>query len=312
MRSTAEAFAAYADTIVKALGTRVKNWITLNEIKCFTRHAYGIGQKAPGAREREAVVNQTCHTALLAHGHGVRAVREHGGRGARVGITDNPDVPVPLTETSRDIAAARTAFINDNIRVLDPLYRGCYSGAYRRATGKDAAKYHKKDFRLISLPTDFLGLNIYSGYFVRAGKNGRPEALPLPPSYPCTDAAWGAHVPQSIYWGPRHAVEIYGVKQVYITENGAGYNDRPPSGGEVHDLHRRELVRNYLKELHRGIGDGVPVKGYFLWSFMDNFEWQDGYDRRLGVVYCDFNTQKRTPKTSAFWYGRVMRENRIV
>ncbi|MDR2674702.1 MAG: beta-glucosidase [Opitutaceae bacterium] len=312
VRATADAFATYADTIVKAFGDRVKNWITLNEIICFTRHAYGTGQKAPGAKEGEAVVNQTHHTALLAHGHGVRAVREHGGRDARVGLADNPGVPIPVTETERDIIAARTAFINANIRVIDPIYRGYYSAAYRRITGKDAAVCRKKDFDLISMPADFLGQNIYSGYFVRAGKDGRPETLPLPPSYPRTDAPWGAHVPQSIYWGPRHAAEAYGVKCIYITENGAGYNDRPPANGEMHDLHRRDFVRNYLKEVRRGIGDGVPVKGYFLWSFMDNFEWQDGYARRFGVVYCDFKTQKRTPKTSALWYGRVMKENRLV
>ncbi|RRJ94254.1 beta-glucosidase [Opitutaceae bacterium TAV4] len=312
VRSTADAFATYADTIVQNLSSRVKNWITLNEIVCFTRLAYGIGEKAPGTKESEAVVNQTYHTALLAHGHGVRAVREHGGRGARVGLTDNSTVPIPVTETERDIAAARTAFINDNIRVLDPIYRGHYSATYRRITGKDAAKFQKKDFELISLPTDFLGQNIYSGYFVRAGKGGKPEQLPFPPGYPRADAPWLAHAPQAIYWGPRHAAEIYDVGPVYITENGAGYDDLPPVKGEVHDLHRRDLVRNYLKEVHRAIGDGVPLKGYFLWSFMDNFEWQDGYNRRFGVVYCDFTTQKRTPKTSALWYSRVMQENRIV
>ncbi|AHF92127.1 beta-glucosidase [Opitutaceae bacterium TAV5] len=312
VRSTADAFATYADTLVKALGSRVKHWITLNEILCFTRLAYGIGEKAPGKKESEAVVNQTYHTALLAHGHGVRAVREHGGRGARVGLTDNSSVPVPVTETDRDIAAARTAFVADNIRVLDPIYRGHYSATYRRITGKNAAKYQKKDFDLISLPTDFLGQNIYTGYFVRAGKGGKPEALPYPASYPRADAPWLAHTPQAIYWGPRHAAEIYGASSIYITENGAGYDDLPPVKGEVHDLHRRDLVRNYLKEVHRAIGDGVPLKGYFLWSFMDNFEWQDGYNRRFGVVYCDFKTQKRTPKTSALWYSRVMAENRIV
>ncbi|MDR0901192.1 MAG: beta-glucosidase, partial [Opitutaceae bacterium] len=294
-RSTADAFATYADTIVKELGSRVENWITLNEICCFTRLAYGGGDKAPGAAESEAVVNQTYHTALLAHGHGVRAVREHGGRGARVGLTDNSNVPIPVTETERDIAAARIAFINDNIRVLDPIYRGHYSAAYRRITGKNAAQYQSKDFDLISLPTDFLGQNIYTGCFVRAGKGGKSEPLPFPPSYPRADAPWLAHAPQSIYWGPRHAAEIYGIKNIYITENGAGYDDAPPVRGEVLDLHRRDLVRNYLKEVHRGIGDGVPVRGYFLWSFMDNFEWQDGYARRFGVVYCDFATQKRTP-----------------
>jgi len=116
----------------------------------------------------------------------------------------------------------------------------------------------------------------------------------------------------SLAWGPRLAAEVYGVPSIHITENGAGYNDLPPVGGEVLDLHRRDYVRNYLREVQRAIDDGVPINGYFLWSFMDNFEWADGYARRFGVVYCDFETQQRTPKASAHWYSEVMRKNAIV
>lgn len=311
-RRVADAFATYADTIVKAYGDRVKNWITLNEIFCFTKLGYGGGDKAPGLDLPAQVVNQTYHHALLCHGHGVRAVREHGGRGARVGLTDNSIVSVPLTETAADIAAARAQFIHDNARILDPIYHGGYGAAYRKAVGKDAAKFEKNDFKLISLPTDFLGMNIYTGQFVRAGKGGKPEILPFPAAYPTADAPWLKHLPQSIYWGTRHVAEIYDVKSIYITENGAGYDDAPPATGECNDLHRLNLVRNYLAELRRGIQDGVPVDGYFLWSFMDNFEWQDGYDRRFGVVYCDFKTQKRTPKFSAKYFSKVIAENRVV
>ena len=106
--------------------------------------------------------------------------------------------------------------------------------------------------------------------------------------------------------------EIYGVKAIYITENGAGYDDALPVNDEVQDIHRRNYVRACLRELHRGIADGVPTRGYFLWSFMDNFEWQDGYARRFGIVYNDFKTQKRTPKLSALWYQRVIAENQLV
>ena len=312
-RRVADAFATYADTIVKAYGDRVKNWITLNEIFCFTYLGYGNGAKAPGLKLPMGEVNQTFHHALLCHGHGVRAVREHGGRGARVGLTDNSNIGVPLTETEADIAAARLHFVQSNWKTIDPIYRGHYDPAYLRSAGKDAPKFQKEDFKLISLPTDFLGMNIYTGAFIRAAK-GKPkyEVLPFPASYPQADASWLKILPQSLYWGPRHAAEVYGVKAIYITENGCGYNDAPPVDGEVHDLHRRDLVRNYLGELRRGIVDGVPVKGYFLWSFMDNYEWEDGYDRRFGVVYCDFKTQKRTPKTSARWFSTVIAENRIV
>ena len=313
-RRVADAFATYADTIVKAYGDRVKHWITLNEIFCFTTLGYGTGSKAPGLKLPASVVNQTYHHALLCHGHGVRAVREHGGRGARVGLTDNSSIGVPVTETEADIAAARAHFSDTNPRTLDPIYRGRYSSAYLRAAGKDAPRVEKGDFALISLPTDFLGLNIYTGCFVRAPAKGRAkfEALSFPPSYPQADAPWLKIMPQSIYWGPRLAAEVYGVKAVYITENGCGYDDAPPVDGEVHDLHRRDLLRNYLGELRRATVDRVPVKGYFLWSFMDNYEWEDGYERRFGVVYCDFKTQKRTPKLSAKWYREVITQNRLL
>lgn len=311
-RRTADAFSIYAETIVRAYGDRVKNWITMNEILCFTRLGYGNGQKAPGLRLSEQIVNQTYHTALLAHGHGVSAVREHGGKGARVGLTDNSEGFIPLTETKADIAAAESAFITANTRVLEPVFRGLYSAEFLRSAGADAPKVQQDDMKLISQPTDFLGLNIYYGQFVRADKGGHPEILPFPPSYPAADAAWLRHTPQAIYWTTRFAAEIYGIKAIYITENGAGYDDLPPCNGEVLDLHRRDYLRNYLCELHRSISDGVPVMGYFLWSFMDNYEWEDGYQRRFGVVYCNFKNQKRTPKASAGWYSRVMAENAIV
>jgi beta-glucosidase len=311
-RQVVDAFARYADTIVRAYGDRVKHWITLNETSCFTRQAYGGTTRPPAANEPEAVINQTYHHAMLAHGHGVRAVREHGGRGSRVGLTDDARIFVPVIENAANIAAARAAFVDANVRVLDPIYRGHYSPDYFRVTGRDRAVCAKGDFALIGLRTDFLGLNIYTGSFVRAGKRGRPEILPWPKGYPEADARWLKHVPQAMYWGPRLVRETYGVKAIYITENGAGYDDAPPANGEVMDLHRREYVRHCLGELHRAVREGLPVRGYFLWSLLDNFEWADGYARRFGIVYNDFQTQRRTPKLSARWYAEVMRRNRLV
>src|ERR1700679_2783982 len=116
-------------------------------------------------------------------------------------------------------------------------------------------------------------------------------------------------MPQVIYWALKFTHENYGPKEIFVTENGCGYNVEPVVNGEVHDLHRREFIRSYLRELHRAINDGVPVKGYFLWSFMDNYEWEDGYTRRFGIVHVDFATQKRTPKLSSRWYSEVIRNN---
>ena len=310
-REVVDAFARYADTVVRAL-PGVKNWITMNEISCFTEKAYGGGNKAPGLDEGAAVVNQTYHHALLCHGHGVRAVREHGASDARVGLTDNPSVVIPVTETPADIAAAKKVFIEENIRVLDPLYRGAYAESYLRNAGAARPRVGKEDFALIGQRTDFLGLNIYSGSFVRAGADGRPEKLPFPANYPRADSPWLWHTPQALYWGPRMVADLYKVNSLYITENGCGYDEETVVDGQCLDLHRRDYLRNYLTELRRAIHDGVPVDGYLLWSFFDNFEWQDGYQRRFGICHVDFQTQRRTPKLSAHWYAAVMRENRVL
>jgi beta-glucosidase len=313
VRGTADAFARYADTIVRAYGDRVKNWITLNEIFCFTRLGYGTGQKAPGARESEQVVNQTYHHALLAHGAGVRAVREHGGKGARVGLTDNVIVTVPVDLQPANVTAAQRAFVEENVRVLEPLFTGRYGATYRRITGADAARVERGDLQRISAPMDFLGLNIYTGFFVRAGRRGRPERLAFPASYPAADCKWLYLMPQVLYWGPRHVADLYAKRlPLYITENGAGYDEAPPVNGEVHDLHRLECVRNNLTQLRAVMKEGVPVKGYFLWSMMDNYEWEDGYQRRFGIVYNDFTTQQRTPKLSAQWYAQVIKRNAVI
>jgi beta-glucosidase len=311
-RNTVDAFAVYADTIVKAFGDRVKNWITLNEIRCFTFLAHDICTKAPGRKLTAAELNQTYHHALLCHGHGVRAVRQHGGPGARVGLTDNCDVCVPVTETPADIAAARSWFDYRNLHILGAIYRGSYSPAYRERCGADFPKVAAGDFDLISLPTDFLGLNIYSGTYVRADAQGQPQEVAFPANYPRADSVWLRLMPQCMYWAPRFVKELYGVKAVYITENGCGYDDEPVVNGEVLDLHRRDFLRGHLRELHRAISDGVPVRGYFLWSFLDNYEWEDGYQRRFGIVHVDFATQRRTPKLSSHYYSAVIAQNRIV
>jgi len=311
-RTTVDAFARYADTVVQAFGGKVKHWITLNEIRCFTWYSYDLCKKAPGRKVSPAELNQTYHHALLCHGHAVRAVRQFGGPGARVGLTDNSDICMPVTETERDIAAAKALYVRRNEHLLGAIYGGGYSAAYLRRCGADAPRVAPGDFDLISAPTDFLGVNLYTGAFVRAGADGVAQELPLPAHYPRADSPWLHLTPQVMYWGTRLAAEVYGVKSIYVTENGCGYNDEPVVNGEVIDLHRREFLRAHLRELQRATADGVPVHGYFLWSFMDNFEWEDGYERRFGIVHVDYATQVRTPKLSAHYYSLIMAENRIV
>ena len=164
----------------------------------------------------------------------------------------------------------------------------------------------------IAQPTDYLGLNPYAGEFVRAAADGRPETLPFPRHYPRGDLPWLLVTPQVMYWCTRFAFEVFGVPTIYITENGAAFDDEPTARGEVIDLDRREYIRNHLVALHRAIGEGYDIGGYFVWSLMDNFEWAEGYSKRFGIVRVDFQTQERIPKLSARWYAEVIRLNRIV
>jgi beta-glucosidase len=217
-----------------------------------------------------------------------------------------------VTESAADVAAAHECFASANLAVLDPIYRGRYSEAYLRGCGRFRPKVERGDFSLISLPTDFLGLNVYAGLFVRRRADGKAQLLYPSASYPRTDSPWLHLAPRALYWAPRLAANVYGVKDVYITENGCGYDDDVVKGGECLDLHRIEYLRSYLKELHCSIADGTPVRGYFVWCFLDNFEWTDGYTRRFGIVHNNFRTQRRTPKLSAYWYKSIIEANRIL
>lgn len=313
-RQTVDAFGRYVDTVAAGLAGRVKHWFTVNEIRCFTSYCYGPPyNKAPGIRATPAELNQSVHHALLAHGHAVRAVREYGGRGAVVGIADNVTGTIPVTESPADIAAARDAFSERNAHVLGAICRGHYAASYLRATGKNRPIVKAGDFDLISLPTDFIGLNLYSGKFFRAGRRGRPEELPFPEFFPApTSSPWLRLTPQQLYWSPRFVTELYGPRKIYITENGLGHFEQPTPSGEIVDLHRREYIRQCLGELRRAILDGVPAVGYFAWSFMDNFEWAEGYDTRFGLCYTDYATQRRIPKLSAHWYSAVIKANALL
>ncbi|MBX6314138.1 MAG: beta-glucosidase [Isosphaeraceae bacterium] len=314
VRETAEAFRRYADAVVGRLGDRVRHWFTLNEIPCFIGKGYGDGDFAPGRRVDARSLNQAYHHALLAHGYAVAAVRGLGGAEAQVGLVHNhlPAPPIPVIETEEDIAAARILYELTNRHLMAPLFRGGYDEAFLRAAGPDAPQQAPGDREVIAQPTDFLGLNLYWGDFVRAGADGRPEVLPFPRQYPRGDMPWLRLTPQVIYWAIRLAREVFGARTFFITENGAAYEDEVTPEGAVLDLDRREYMRNHLIALHRAVSEGFDVRGYFAWSLLDNFEWAEGYAKRFGLVRVDYATQRRTPKLSAGWYSRVIRESRVV
>jgi beta-glucosidase len=316
VRPTADAFGAYAEAVVKRLGDRVSHWFTLNEMPCFIGNGYGNGSFAPGRRVGPKLLNPAYHHALLAHGHGVAAVRAHGGPRATVGLVHNhlPPPQIPVAETEADMTAARTAYERNNRQLLGPLCWGRYPEGFLAEAGEDAPEVKPDDLAWIAQPTDYLGLNIYAGDFVRQGPDGEPELLPFPRDYPRGDMPWLYHTPQSLYWGIRHPAEVFGVRSFLITENGAACADAPgpDPDGTILDLDRREYLRNYLIGVHRALAEGFDIRGYFVWSLLDNFEWAEGYAKRFGIVHVDYATQRRTPKLSAGWYAEVIRANGVV
>ena len=306
-RATVDAFAVYADAATRRLGDRVKNWFTLNEMPCFIGLGYGTGIHAPGRQESKQLVNQGYHHALLAHGRAVEIVRANVPN-ARVGLVHNPPTPIPVIETPEHIEAAKTNYERVNGPLLAPIFRGQYPAWFMNSP--DAPKVQAGDGEIIAQPGDFLGLNLYAGYFVRADNAGRE--LPLPAQFPKGDLDWIAITPQTLYWQIRLAGEVFGVESFYIAENGAAFADKMTVDGEVLDLDRREYLRNYLIGLQRACAEGFDVKGYFAWSAMDNYEWAEGYAKRFGLIHVDFETQKRTPKLSAHWYSAVCEANRVL
>lgn len=320
-REMASDFGSYAYAIVSRLGDRVTDWMTLNEIASFTHLGYGVNTEpslAPGTRVKTyKEVWQTSHNALLAHGLGCQAIRAASRRPCTVALVDNTSVTVPITESEADVAAAKKAFPVSwlNGGIIYPALTGAYSPAMLEKLGADAPDIHSGDLKTIHQPLDWLGFNVYTGVYVRAADNQQGyEFLDFPKSYPTIYIPWLYMLPESIYWGISHISDTLGRKDlpVYITENGCPAQDELNAKGEVIDSDRILYLRQYLKSAHRALSQGYPLKGYFLWSLMDNFEWAWGYERRFGITYIDYKTEKRLPKASFHWYAECIRQKRVV
>jgi beta-glucosidase len=309
-RDVAQWFADYTALVVRTLGDRVDHYMTLNEPQVFVGHGHYDGRHAPGLKLSLREMLRCGHHALLAHGRSVQAVRAESVRAARVGFAPMGFPKLPVSETHADIDAARQlmfSIIDPNHWNLtwwaDPVLLGHYPEDGLRLFGKDAPPLPDADMDVISQPTDFLGLNIYQGSRVRAGAAG-PEVVPTPAGFPLTAFNWPV-TPEALYWGPKFAHERYG-KPIFITENGLSCRDWPSLDGGVHDPQRVDFLTRHLRQLHRGISEGVPVEGYFHWSALDNFEWADGYKERFGLIYVDYATGQRIPKDSYHWYAKII------
>jgi beta-glucosidase len=307
---TSKAFSEYAGLVAGRLSDRVRHFFTVNEFVCFTDQGYGSGIKAPGRKLPESAVNQVRHHAVLGHGLAVQSIRAAAKTGTKVGLAENARICVPVIESALHVAAASKAMRALNAPFLTAILEGKYLDAYLSAAGRNAPRFTADEMRAIASPLDFVGLNIYTPAYIRAADSAAGFAeLPQPASYPRMASEWLTIGPEIAYWAPRHLGEIWGMKDVYITENGSSSTDRLTADGHVYDTDRLMYLRNHLVNAHRATAESWPLRGYFLWSLMDNFEWADGYTKRFGIYYVDFKTQKRTPKLTAQYYREAIARN---
>lgn len=311
-RDTAEAFAHYAGYTAGKLSDKVKRFMTMNEIRTFVEQGYANGVHAPGLKVDQKRLAQLTHYAVLGHGLAVQAIRAQAAAGTRVGLAEVVSATTPVIESMEHIAAARRAMREENAMYLTVIQEGRYTDLYLKRLGADAPKFTPQELKSISAPLDFLGINVYQPTFVRAAESEQGYAVvPTPASYPHMLSPWLTFGPEGLYWAPKLIFDLWKPREIYITENGASSSDQLTPDGHVYDTDRVMFLRNYLTQLQRATESGVPVKGYFLWSLLDNFEWADGYAKRFGVIYVDFATQKRTPKLSADFYKQVIKKNAV-
>src|SRR3712207_4785551 len=325
-RATAEAFAEYAGYVAGQLSDRVRHFFTINEFFTFVESGYGSGMTAPGLKLPPAELNQVRHHAVLAHGLGVQAIRAQARPGTKVGPAEVPTTVAPVIETPEHIEAAKVAMRELNAGYLTVMLEGRYTDAFLTAAGADAPKFTDEDLQAIGSPVDFVGTNIYHARRLVRASDAEPgfEVVPFQPTHP--QAHWPGvskaialfFTPQAMYWGTRLLVDNWKVPEIYITENGTPFTHEADAegvqgdvGGAENDSDRVVWMRAYLSELQRATAEGVPVKGYFHWSLLDNWEWSAGARTRFGLYRVDYATQERTPKLSAEFYRGCIAANAV-
>jgi beta-glucosidase len=320
VRDTAERFAEYAALVHDRFHDRFTNWTTLNEPWCSAFLGYASGNHAPGRQEPAAAL-AAAHHLLLGHGLAVQAMRGQDA-GSTLGITLNLYPVDPVSDAPADVDAARRVDAVSNRIFLDPLLRGGYPDDLRRdvAGVSDMAFVADGDEKIIGTPLDVLGVNYYSRHVVRASGSagaatgraaawvGSSDVESVSRGLPATEMGWEID-PQGLYDVLARIHREYPPIPLYVTENGAAFADRPGPDGAVADPQRVEYLDSHFRIARRAIDDGIDLRGYFVWTLIDNFEWAWGFAKRFGLVYVDYPTQRRIPKDSARWFAEVTRRN---
>jgi beta-glucosidase len=320
VRDTANRFAEYAALVHDALRDRIRSWTTLNEPWCSAFLGYAAGHHAPGRTEPAAAL-AAAHHLLLGHGLAIEAMRGQGGDSS-LGITLNLYPVDPASDRPEDVDAARRVDAVSNRIFLDPLLRGRYPDDLRQdvVAVSDLDFVRDGDEPTIAAPLDMLGVNYYSRHVVRAtgqdaSASSRASAWvassdveAVTRGLPQTDMGWEID-PRGLFDVLQRVQRDYGPIPLYVTENGAAFRDAPGTDGTVADPDRVAYLDAHFRVALEAIQSGIDLRGYFVWSLLDNFEWAWGYSKRFGLVYVDYETQQRIPKDSARWFAGVTRRN---
>ena len=302
-REVVEWFGEYAEVLTSRFGDRVKNWMTLNEPLCSAWLGHLYGDMAPGIKDLQTALNVS-HHLLMSHGLACQVIRSNVSE-ANVGIVINVTPAVPATDSQEDSNAAQLADGFDNRWFLDPVFGRTYPADVIDTLGA-SPEIHSGDMKLIAQDLDFLGVNFYFRQTVAADQNSKP--LPIRSvnreNVKRTAMNWEVH-PQAFEEILLRISKEYSPKAIYITENGSAWNDEVING-EIIDDERIDYLARHLDVMRSAKNQGAPILGYFAWSFLDNFEWAYGYEKRFGLIYVDYKTQKRTPKKSAFFYRQLL------
>ena len=313
-------FADYAALVARTLSDRVKYWLTINEPRSFIGGGYVTGQQAPGEKLPPNEYMRAAHITLIAHGRAVQAIRANAKKPVQIGSPCDVSPCLPEANSAADIAAAKEATFaspveyfspqfwwHENAWWLDPVYTGNYPQDALTALGENAPELQSGDLETIHQPLDFLAANIYGGRIVRAAPAGKSQLVAFPAGFPLTAMGWEV-TPDAMYWATKWLYERYKLP-IFITENGCSCRDWASLDGQVHDPNRIDFTTRYLQALARASSEGVPLQGYLHWSLLDNFEWQEGYTQRFGLIFVDYPTQHRILKDSAHWYASVIKSN---
>jgi beta-glucosidase len=298
-RDCAYWFAEYAHAMAEKFGDRVKNWMTINEPFCSAWLGHLMGVMAPGIKDLQTGINAT-HHLLLGHGLAVDALRQVSSD-FKVGITLNFTPAIALGDSAEDLLAIQYADGFDNRWFADPVFKASYPKDIVEAFGKEVP-IQAGDMEIISRPVDFLGLNYYFRQTVKYDAQAKPLPYKVinPSGVERTGMGWEVHA-ETFTKLLKHMHKEYGIKEFFITENGSAWDDVVVDG-KVNDPNRVSYLERHLDAMFKAKAEGVPISGYFAWSLIDNFEWAYGYEKRFGLIYVDYQTQKRIPKSSAHYY----------